>query len=136
MLARLCLVVALTLAIPAAADDPAAKPAIAATIAAQIEAFLDGDLDRAFGYAADTIRDRFGTPEAFGDMVRDGYPMVWRPAEWRFLDLREIGGVPWQRVMIRDGAGRVHMLDYAMQRAEDGWRIRAVHILHPPEAGA
>lgn len=134
MLARLFLALSLLLGAPAAAD-PAAKPAIAATIEGQFQAFLADDVDAAFGFAAQSIRDIFVTPERFGAMVRQGYPMVWRPAEWRFLDLREIQGNLWQRVMIRDGAGRLHFLDYGMRPTPDGWRIRAVQILRAPEAG-
>jgi hypothetical protein len=69
-------------------------------------------------------------------MVRQGYPMVWRPADVRFLELREIQGNLYQRVMIRDAAGRLHLLDYAMGQTDRGWRIRGVQLLRPPEAGA
>jgi hypothetical protein len=135
MLVRLLFALMLAGAAPAAAD-PAAKPAIARTITAQIEAFLADDAETAFGFAATGIRERFGTPERFAEMVREGYPMVWRPADVRFLELREIQGNLYQRVMIRDAAGRLHLLDYAMRQTDRGWRIRGVQLLRPPEAGA
>lgn len=104
-----------------------------AVIAAQIEAFEADDLDRAFGYASPTIRGIFGTAENFGEMVRRGYPMVWRPADLRFLDAETRDGALWQGVMIRDGQGRVHVLEYEMIEGPDGWKINAVRIR--PSAG-
>ena len=37
------------------------------------------------------IQGMFGTPARFGLMVRNGYPMVWRPAEVEFLSVEERG---------------------------------------------
>lgn len=99
---------------------------IEATIGAQIEAFRADDFDTAFTYASPMIQGIFRTPDNFGVMVRRGYPMVWRPAEVRYLDLREIGGRLWQRVMITDAAGNVHLLDYEMIELESGWKINGV----------
>jgi hypothetical protein len=106
---------------------------ITATIDAQIEAFLADDVERAFTYASPDIRRVFRTAENFGTMVREGYPMVWRPADLRYLELREIAGALWQKVQITDAAGRVHVLDYQMVNLENGWKINAVQILQVPE---
>lgn len=106
---------------------------IQATIGAQIDAFRADDFARAFTFASPTIRNMFRTPENFGGMVRNGYPMVWRPADVRYLDLRDVDGTLWQKVRITDGAGRVHILDYQMIRLENGWKINAVHLLEPDE---
>jgi hypothetical protein len=135
MLARLFLALSLLLGAPGAAD-PAARPAITATIEAQIAAFLADDVETAFGYASDSIRSLFQTPERFGAMVREGYPMVWRPSAWRFLELREVNGNLYQTVLMTGPDGRLHMLEYAMWPGPDGWRIRGVRILRPAEAGA
>ena len=69
-------------------------------------------------------------------MVRNGYPMVWRPAELRFLELREVAGNLWQRVMITDSAGRLHFLDYQMVQFENNWKINAVQVVQPPDPSA
>ena len=69
-------------------------------------------------------------------MVRNGYPMVWRPGEVRFLALRDIDGALWQKVMIRDQAGELHMLDYQMIEGPEGWQINGVQILRRPDVGA
>ena len=69
-------------------------------------------------------------------MVRNGYPMVWRPGEVRYLELRDIDGALWQKVLIRDQSGRLHILDYQMVETGDGWRINGVQLLRPPGVGA
>ena len=111
-----CLPLALSLA--SASPRPAAgrgrRAAFRGTIQSQIDAFLADDFARAFGYAAPSIQDVFRTPENFGAMVRNGYPMVWRPAAVEFLELHPRDGGLWQKVRIRDAEGRVHVLDYQM----------------------
>ena len=117
-------------------EPPAAEDGIEATIGAQIQAFLADDFVTAFTFASPGIQGLFGTPERFGQMVRNGYPMVWRPDELRYLELRDVNGALWQKVLIRDHAGAVHVLDYQMIRTTAGWRINGVQILDAPEVGA
>ncbi len=109
---------------------------IEATIGAQLEAFKADDFERAFTYASPNIQGIFQTPDNFGRMVQGGYPMVWRPAEVTFLDLAETGGLLFQRVQIRDGEGRLHVLEYQMIETEEGWKINGVRILQAPPATA
>ena len=109
---------------------------IEATIGAQIEAFEADDFARAFTYASPSIQGLFGNSENFGRMVRNGYPMVWRPGDVQFLELHEEGGRLWQKVQIRDRQGQVHVLDYQMIQTGDGWKINGVHILEAPELSA
>ncbi|MFN3647028.1 MAG: DUF4864 domain-containing protein [Gemmobacter sp.] len=109
---------------------------IRGVIGDQITAFRADDFGAAFAYASPAIKGIFGTPERFGAMVRQGYPMVHRPDEVRYLGLRQEGGRQVQRVMIRDGQGRVHFLDYEMIEAEGGWQINGVRLLPPQGAGA
>ena len=112
------------------------EPGIEATISAQIDAFLDDDFARAFTFASPNIQSLFGTSERFGNMVQNGYPMVWRPGEVRYLELRDVAGNLWQRVLIRDRAGGVHLLDYEMIQTSEGWRINGVQLLRAPGASA
>lgn len=114
---------------PAAAQDVG----IESTIRNQIDAFLADDFARAFTFASPNIKTIFGNPENFGRMVTQGYPMVHRPAEVKMLEQREVAGQTWQRVMITDQAGRLHVLDYQMIRTPDGWQINGVQLL--PSAG-
>ena len=108
-------------------------PAIQTTIQNQFDAFLQGDVATAFTFASPTIKGMFGSAERFGQMVQQGYPMVWRPADVKYLDLRNVAGNLWQRVMVTDQSGAVHMLDYQMIQTPDGWQINGVQLL--PQAG-
>ena len=128
------LAAALCLVVTAAPAEESAAPAIRDTIQSQIDAFLDDDVARAFTFASPGIQNIFRTPENFGRMVREGYPMVWRPESLRFLDLREVDGALWQKVLIEDAQGATHLLDYRMEPDEEGrWRIDGVQILRAPE---
>lgn len=121
-----------TLALPARAEPEA----IQNTISSQIDAFLADDFERAFTYAAPSIQGLFGSAERFEMMVRNGYPMVHRPADLQFLDLREIAGRLWQRVQVQDQNGTFHYLDYAMVQTENGWQIAGVQLLPAPDVSA
>jgi hypothetical protein len=110
--------------------------AIRGVIQGQIDAFLKDDFATAFTFASPAIQGLFQTPDNFGVMVRNGYPMVWRPDAVEFGELREIAGALWQRVIVTDGAGRVHSLDYQMVPGPEGWRINGVQLLQAPQVGA
>lgn len=109
---------------------------IQSTIQSQIDAFLKDDFATAFSFASPNIKMFFGTPENFGQMVRQGYPMVHRPSDVRMLDLRDVGGRLWQRVMVTDQQGRTHMLDYQMIETPEGWQINGVQLLPSVGVGA
>jgi hypothetical protein len=128
----LSLVLSLLPALSAPAQE-ARNPAIETIIQQQFDAFRADDVGTAFSFASPNIKGIFGTPENFGMMVRNGYPMVWRPAEVQYLELREVAGNLWQRVMVTDQAGRTHLLDYQMVQTGQGWQINAVQLL--PQAG-
>ena len=119
---------ALTLMLLAAWPALAQEAPIQSTITSQIEAFQADDFAAAFSFASPTIQGLFGTPENFGAMVQSGYPMVYRPADVQMLDLREIAGRLYQRVLLRDGQGRGYMLDYQMVETEEGWKINGVDL--------
>jgi hypothetical protein len=104
-------------------------------ISAQIDAFKLDDFERAFTYASPTIQQIFGDAERFGVMVQQGFPMVWRPADVKFLGLETRDGGFWQDVLVRDGAGASHVLEYEMIEGENGWKINGVRI-RPPQGVA
>ena len=133
-MARLALILTLVLAL--AGPAKAQEADIRAVISDQIAAFKAEDLETAFGHASSTIRRLFGTSENFGRMVRDGYPMVYRPSEVQFLQLAERPGAKLQRVMMRDANGALHVLEYQMILTENGWKINGVRILDAGGVGA
>ena len=131
---RLLIALSLSLGL-IAGSAPAQETEIQSVIRQQMDALGVDDFATAFGFASPSIRGMFGTPDRFGQMVRDGYPMVWRPDAVTFGELRDVGGRLWQRVIVRDGQGRFHALDYQMIPAEGGWQINGVQILPAPGAG-
>lgn len=113
-----------------------AQSAITATIQNQIDAFLSDDFETAFSFASPNIKQMFGSSERFGSMVRQGYPMVWRPGSVRYLELEEKSGGLYQKVLVTDAQGVPHVLEYQMVETPDGWQINGVRILRAPEVGA
>ncbi len=118
------------------AQEEAAAAAIEAVIADQLADFNARDVPGAWEHASPTIQGIFGSPENFGAMVENGYPMVWDNSDARFLELREEDGTLRQRVMIEDAEGRGWMLDYDMIELPEGWRINGVQVLPAPEVTA
>ncbi|MCC5972259.1 MAG: DUF4864 domain-containing protein [Pararhodobacter sp.] len=110
-------------------------PAVEAVITGQIAAFQDDDFEAAFDFASPSIRMIFQTPQRFGEMVQQGYPMVHRPDSVRFLERRERRGFVLQRVMIGDAAGRLHLLEYQMLQTDSGFLINGVRLLPPAGTG-
>ena len=106
-----------------------AKDEVQTTIASQLDAFSQDDFARAFEYASPSIQHMFRNSDNFGMMVQRGYPMVWRPAQTRYLDFAQDQRGLYQLVQITDENGRVHTLRYDMIETPAGWRIRGVQIL-------
>ena len=131
---RYLLAVSLSAGLASAAFGQSAE--IEANIAAQIQAFRADDFSTAFTFASPNIQSLFRTPENFGAMVRNGYPMVLRPDEVRFLELRQISGYWWQKVMVSDAKGLVHILDYQMVQLKNGWKINGVQLLGSSDPAA
>lgn len=127
---------ALMLAVMSVTGAAAQSTEIEGTINSQFEAFKADDFATAFTYATPSLQQLFQSPQNFQRMVTQGYPMVWRPAEVRYLELRKRGGSMWQKVQITDAKGFTHILDYKMEETDLGWRIGAVQILDAPGATA
>lgn len=110
--------------------------AIKGVIGNQLQAFNDRDVSEAWQYASPNIKRLFGSSDNFGMMVQQGYPMVWDNADVRFLELRDVRGNLWQKVMVRDAQGGLHILDYQMIETTEGWQINGVQLLPAPDVGA
>lgn len=109
---------------------------IEGVIQSQIEAFLADDMEAAFDHASPAIKRVFRSPERFGAMVENGYPMVYRPSEVEYLERRDFGEGVLQRVLMRDAAGVPWVLEYQMIEGAEGWVINGVQVLRTPEYGA
>lgn len=130
----LALLAALLTGVPGTAQAQQAD--IQGVITSQLDAFKTDDFATAFTFAAPTIQNIFRTPENFGRMVSQGYPMVWRPAEVDYLDLRREDGRVLQDVRITDTDGRSHLLEYSMTEMGGVWKISGVRILEAPGVAA
>jgi hypothetical protein len=109
---------------------------IQSTIGNQIEAFQADDFETAFDFASPNLQQLFGSSENFRSMVTRGYPMVWKPAEVRYLELAEMGGSFFQKVLIKDQEGIVHILGYRMLETDMGWKINGVQLLPKQDVSA
>ncbi|MEM7073863.1 MAG: DUF4864 domain-containing protein [Pseudomonadota bacterium] len=107
--------------------------AVRKVISDQITAFQADDFDTAFTFASPSIKQIFGDAERFGQMVRNGYPMVWRPAEVTFLETEQVDGAFRQHVLIRDQQGVYYELQYDMIEGEEGWKINGVQVKRASE---
>ena len=139
---RMILAAALALGTPAVAQvqlDAPAAPAergIEDVIQSQLNAFRGRDVEGAWRFASPMIQGMFGSPRNFGTMVSEGYPMVWDNSAARFLATRQDGITTYQRVLIEDAQGALHMLEYAMINDGDRWLINGVQVLQAPDVGA
>ncbi|MEO9516592.1 MAG: DUF4864 domain-containing protein [Paracoccaceae bacterium] len=102
---------------------------IQGVISSQIEAFQSDDFSTAFTFASPSIQLMFRTPDNFGRMVSQGFPMVWRSSGVEYLGLRQEQGTFVQRIQVTDSEGRLHVLDYFMVETADGWKINGVEFV-------
>jgi len=109
---------------------------IEGTINLQFDAFKADDFEGAFEFSSPNLQLLFQSPENFKRMITTGYPMVQRPAEVTYLELRESAGSLWQKVQIIDGKGYTHLLDYEMIQINEEWRIASVRMLNAPALSA
>ena len=125
---------------PLRADEPAVSSAdmtaIHGTITGQLEAFQRDDAAGAFGFAAPSIQQMFGTADHFLDMVRRGYQPVYRPRSYEFGGLGMTDGVVVQNVELIGPDGVAYTARYTLEKQADGlWRISGCELLHSRRLG-
>jgi hypothetical protein len=127
---RLILLALLLFSLPTHRAMASESEAIQSVIAAQLEAFKRDDAANAYSYAAPIIQQIFPTEEAFIDMVRKGYPQVYRPKAYAFGTLEETGRGLTQTVTVTDQAGVHWTALYTVEKASDGsWKIAGCRIV-------
>lgn len=132
---RLLLVLGAPVTATAWADDLSAEDrlAVRATVEAQLRALAAGDAVQAFSYASASIRRQFGDAQTFIGMVRQGYPMVIRPAATAFFQAQWVDGAALQVVQLRDAAGQRWLATYQLIKpanaADQPWRINGVVVV-------
>lgn len=94
-------------------------------VESQFAAFRDGDFQRAYSFASAEIQQQF-TPQAFEQMVKDGYPVI---AYWRtvaFGSVEDNGREAVLDVSVKGRRGATRFFRYVLIREADHWRIRGV----------
>ncbi|MDY8110038.1 DUF4864 domain-containing protein [Fulvimarina sp. 2208YS6-2-32] len=126
---RLAVLVALSgpMATKIAKADDASD--VRAAITAQIEAFRADDGAAAYAFAAPQIQAMTGSQERFMDMVRTGYPQVYRANNVSFGALQPYAGGFVQDVFLTDPKGQAWIASYTLERQDDGsMKITGVQI--------
>ncbi len=112
------------------------KADIQSTISDQLRAFASDNFIEAFTHASPGIKDIFGTVENFSNMVKKGYPMVWRYNNFEFLNLEETPQGYSQIVRITDQNNKLFLLKYFMKNVAGIWKISGVSIIEASDFSA
>ena len=96
------------------------------TISSQIEAFKKNDLKEAYTFAAPNIQAQFPNPDTFGLMVRNGYPIIWKPKSFKFVKFKDLGNKCIQRVLFKSYGGSLETYDYILEKSNNLWKIAGV----------
>ena len=106
------------------------EKAVLAVVQSQLAAFAKDDGDKAFSYATPELRKSFGSSKAFMAMVKNGYPVVYRPASVVFLKPESSDADAIQRVQMQDSSGGAWLAVYSLQRQKDkSWRISGCVVI-------
>lgn len=114
--------------------DPSAVQSV---ISGQIAAFLSGDGEKAYSFAAPSIRGQFTTVEQFMGMVRKGYAPVYAPRNYAFGKTGSTNGNAIQQVFVTGPDGRNWIAVYTLEHQSDGsWKINGCFIQPDKGEGA
>ncbi len=100
--------------------------AVRHTISSQIDAFKDKDVKKAYTFAAPNIQAQFPSPDIFGLMVRNGYPIIWKPKSYKFTTFKDHGNRCIQRVLFQSYNGSLESYDYILEKNGSIWKIAGV----------
>ena len=117
---------------PVHAETLSAKDAkaVQTVVQNQLAAFASGNADKAFSYAAPDLRKSIGSSAAFMAMVKNSYPVVYRPASAVFLKAEGSGDEVVQKVHMLDTSGTPYLAVYSLQRQKDKtWRISGCAVV-------
>jgi len=137
---RLMAILALAFAValvgrPASAQvSDADQAAIRQIIEQQLQAFQHDDGPGAYAFASPAIQKQFVNADVFMQMVKTGYPAVYRPKSVEFRELKTDNGILIQQVFLIGPDGKPVLALYEMQQQPDGsWRINGCYITQPPD---
>ncbi|MFC5519547.1 DUF4864 domain-containing protein [Polaromonas jejuensis] len=106
------------------------EKSVRAVIEGQLAALAKDDAGKAFSYAAPNVRRRLGSSAAFIAMLRNSYPMIYRPASVAFLKPEGQNNHAIQRVQILDADGDAWLAIYSLERQKNKtWRITGCAVM-------
>ena len=115
-------------AVQAAPLNVADEKSVRSVVEGQLAAFASDDAAKAYSFAAPNVREATGGSAA--NFVREGYPVVYRPASVAFLKPEGHAGEAVQRVQLQDAKGDSWLAVYTLQRQKDkSWRISGCVVL-------
>lgn len=110
--------------------NPVEEKSIRAVVEGQLAAFAKDDANKAFSFAAPNVRKAVGSAASFMSMVRNDYPVVYRPASVAFLKPEGKDGDAVQRVQMVDASGDAWLAVYSLQKQKNkSWRITGCAVL-------
>ena len=99
---------------------------VRSTISSQIDAFKENNVNKAYTFAAPNIQAQFPNPDIFGLMVRNGYPVIWKPKSFKFTEFKAQGKTCIQRVLFQSYSGSLESYDYILEKNDNVWKIAGV----------
>ena len=95
-------------------------------ISSQLMAFKEKNVEKAYSFAAPSIKRQFFNAENFGLMVKNGYPVIWSPKTYQFVKFSSNGKRSIQRVLFRSATDALVTYDYLLEKFKNEWRIAGV----------
>ena len=97
---------------------------IRSVISGQLQAFRRDDAQKAFSYAAPSIKEKFKTPKKFLKMVRRYYFPVYRPRDFEFRPIQMVDDKIIQPLAVIGPSGVQEIVLYALEQQPDhSWKI-------------
>ena len=95
-------------------------------ISSQLMAFKERNVEKAYSFAAPNIKKQFFNAKNFGLMVKNGYPVIWRPKNYQFVKFSSNGTRSIQRVLFKSTTDALLTYDYLLEKFSNEWRIAGV----------
>lgn len=109
--------------------DSATKTDIQAVITKQLDALRRDDAAGAEEFAAPAIKQQFGEPAKFLDMVKEHYAALVNPKNTSFGETAGSPHGPLQKVIVVAADGTVWTAVYSFERVDGAWRITGVGLV-------
>jgi hypothetical protein len=95
-------------------------------IFSQLTAFKENQLEKAYSFAAPNIKKQFPDYKIFGLMVKNGYPVIWKPKSYKFTKFSTNGSRSIQRVLFYSYDNKLLSYDYLLVKFDTHWKISGV----------